>query len=79
MRIIKATEFVNYLYCERAWWYQIKGASPDKETEISDSMGYHRRYGRQILLARWMEFLGWSMVLAALGLTAVALTMLSLQ
>jgi hypothetical protein len=79
MRIIKASEFAGYIYCQRAWWYQLKGMPPEDETEFPAGLEFHRQYGRQILLARWLEFLGWFLVLISLVLAAIALTMLSFQ
>lgn len=79
MRTIKASEFVSYTYCQRAWWYQAKGVPSENQAEMLGGSEFHRRYGKQILITRWMEMMGWCLVLAALGLGAAALTLLSFQ
>jgi hypothetical protein len=79
MRTIKASEFVSYLYCQRAWWYQLKGAVSENQAELASGIEFHRRHGRSILLAGIMETIGWGMVLLALVSLAVGLTLLVLK
>ena len=79
MRTIRASEFVSYLYCQRAWWYQLKGKQSENQTELVGGSEFHHRHGRQILLARLFEVGGWVLVLLALIAAAVAATLLLLH
>jgi hypothetical protein len=76
MRTIKASEFVSYLYCQRAWWYQLKGAVSENQNELASGIEFHQRHGRNILLAVVMETMGWGLVLLSLVSLAVGLTLL---
>jgi CRISPR/Cas system-associated exonuclease Cas4 (RecB family) len=79
MRTIRASEFVSYLYCQRAWWYQLKGKPSENQAELAGGSEFHRRHGRQILLARLLEMGGWGLILLAVIAAAVAATMLLLH
>lgn len=74
MRVIRASEIGAYLYCKRAWWYQLQGLRSENEAELSGGSALHRRHGRLVLSARLARAAGWVILLAALVLTAVALT-----
>jgi len=79
MRTIRASEFVSYLYCQRAWWYQLKGKPSENQSELAGGSEFHHRHGRQIVLARLLSAAGWGLVLLALIAAAVAATLLVLQ
>jgi CRISPR/Cas system-associated exonuclease Cas4 (RecB family) len=34
MKTIRASELNAYLYCQRAWWYQISGAESENTAEM---------------------------------------------
>lgn len=79
MRTIKASELVSYLYCERAWWYQLKGTVSENQAELASGTEFHHRHGRKILMAGLMETLGWGLILLALVALAVGLTLLFIR
>jgi len=79
MRTIRASEFVSYLYCERAWWYQLKGKPSENQAELAGGSEFHHRHGRKIVIASLLETAGWALVLAALITAAVAATLLLLH
>jgi hypothetical protein len=79
MRIIRASEIGSFLYCERAWWYQLQGLELENRVELENGNVYHRRHGRQVLLAVLLRLAGWVLLLAALILTAIAITGAFLQ
>lgn len=74
MRIIRASEIGTFLYCERAWWYRLQGVELENQAELENGAIYHRQHGRKVLLASLLRLAGWGLLLAALILTAVALT-----
>jgi CRISPR/Cas system-associated exonuclease Cas4 (RecB family) len=74
MRAIRASEISAFLYCKRAWWYQLQGVRSENEAELSGGSAFHRRHGRRVLAARLARALGWALLLAALALATIALT-----
>lgn len=75
MRTIKASELSSFLYCQRAWWYQLKGTPSENQAELAYGTEFHQKHGRQILAARLMEMLGWGLVLAAVVALTLAITL----
>jgi CRISPR/Cas system-associated exonuclease Cas4 (RecB family) len=78
-RTIRASEIGAYLYCRRAWWYQIRGEKPENQAEMAAGERFHRRHGRQVLSAGLMRLGAGLVILAALALLAAALTMALLR
>jgi len=72
-RTIRASELGAYLYCQRAWWYQLQGLEPENRAELERGAGFHRRHGQRVLAARLAAAAGWVLLLAALALLAAAL------
>ena len=79
MRSIKASELVSYLYCQRAWWYQLKGTPSENQAELANGIEVHHRHGRKILMAGVLETLGWVMILLAGVALVVGATLMFLQ
>ena len=79
MRTIRASEFVSYLYCQRAWWYQLKGKPSENQAELQGGSEFHRRHGSQIVRAHLFELGGWGLIVLALIAAAVAATLFLLH
>ena len=74
MKTIRASDLGAYLYCKRAWWYQEDGITPENQAELEEGTIFHQRHGGQVVRAALLRVAGWVLLLAALGMLAVALT-----
>jgi hypothetical protein len=79
MRTIRASEIGTYLYCKRAWWYQLQGLPSENQSELAGGTAYHTEHGRQVLAGGLMRLGGWLLMLLAAVLLAVGLTLYLLQ
>jgi len=50
MRVIKASELNSFLYCERAWWYQLQGEPSAKQPAMDAGTQSHQTHARQVKL-----------------------------
>lgn len=71
MRTIRASEVGSYLYCKRAWWYQLQGIESSNQTEMAGGSAYHQEHGRSMFIASFMRSLAW--VLLAVGVVALVI------
>ena len=74
MRTIRASEIGSFLYCQRAWWYQLQGLKPSNQADLSAGTRLHQRHWQQVLLAGILRALGTVLLLAALVLLVIYLT-----
>jgi hypothetical protein len=75
MRTIRASEIGTFLYCRRAWWYQMQGVEPQNQTELAGGSEFHRRHGRSVMTASLLRAAGWLLLLAALIALVAGLTL----
>ncbi|MEN6481488.1 MAG: hypothetical protein ABFD29_04855 [Anaerolineaceae bacterium] len=75
MRTIRASEIGTYLFCARAWWYQLQGKPNENQAEMAGGTDYHQRVGKRVASAVIIRIAGWGLLLAALALAAVWLTL----
>ena len=78
MRTIRASEIGAYLYCRRAWWYQLQGAPSENQIELAGGSAYHRQHGRKVVRAGLLRAAGWLLLFVALALLAAGLTLMFL-
>jgi CRISPR/Cas system-associated exonuclease Cas4 (RecB family) len=71
-RWIKASEIGEYLYCQRAWWYRLQGATSANVQELASGSQAHAQHGWGLRLSGWLR-------LFAFALLAIALLVLALQ
>ncbi len=76
MRTIRASEIGVYLFCKRAWWFQINGAPSENQKELAGGSAFHQRHGRQVMSAALLRAGGWVLLAAAFIVFAVALVLL---
>ena len=76
MRVIRASEIGSFLYCRRAWWYQLQGIESQNQSDLATGTEYHHQHGRNVFLARLFRLFGALLLLVALVLLAVGLTLL---
>lgn len=74
MRTIKASEIGTYLYCQRAWWYQLQGYVPGNQDELRGGTELHYRHSRAVLLSGCVRFLAFALLLLAFLLLSIYVT-----
>lgn len=74
MRTIRASEINSYLYCHRAWWYQLQGYEPANQTDLTGGTELHYRHGRMVMVSGCLQFAAYGMLLLALLILVIYLT-----
>ncbi len=69
--LIRASEIGNYLYCQRAWWYQENGTEPADTSEIARGVLSHERHANSLLWSRRLATLGVALLISALVLFTI--------
>ena len=70
MRIIRASEIGNFLYCRRAWWYHKLGKPSKNQPRMDAGSEFHVRHGQQVARASLLRILGSLILLAGILLLA---------
>jgi hypothetical protein len=69
--LIRASELVQYGFCQRAWWLEtVKEISVPQPEQLAQGRQAHHRHNRQVASARFWRRLG--LVLVALGFVILA-------
>lgn len=77
MKTIRASELNAYLYCQRAWWYQMSGAESENTAEMLRGQAVHEGHARSVRGAGCLRILAIILLLASLVLfTAYLITLL---
>jgi hypothetical protein len=66
MRIIRASEVNNFLYCQRSWQYRLKGVQPANIRELNSGTQMHDQHGRMVVGAWLLRLTAFVLVSAAL-------------
>ena len=67
MRVIRASEIGEYVFCHRAWWlHQVQGETSANTRELAAGTARHAWHGRQVSLASAMRVLALLLLLAGL-------------
>ena len=67
MRLIKASEIGEYVYCHRAWWLRhVQGLSSANVRQMADGSASHAGHGRMVGLASTLRALAILLVVVAL-------------
>jgi CRISPR/Cas system-associated exonuclease Cas4 (RecB family) len=64
--IIRASEIGSYLYCRRAWWYRKQGIESENRAEMSTGTELHRRHGRKVIAAGFLQVAGYALLIIAI-------------
>jgi hypothetical protein len=66
MRIIRASEISEYIYCHRAWWLRhVQGLKSANVTELAGGTATHAGHGRLVGLASTLRALAILLFVAA--------------
>jgi len=75
VRVLRASEIGAYLYCHRAWWYQLQGIESENRAEMAVGSGFHTTHGKRVFTSTLLRAAGWVLLLAALVVAAVEITL----
>jgi hypothetical protein len=75
MRTIRASELGTYRYCQRAWWYQKNGHTPENQIELASGIELHERHGQRVMTAGCLRLTAYALLLTALVMVSVYLAM----
>jgi hypothetical protein len=66
MRVIRASEIGEYVFCHRAWWlHQVQGETSANTREMAEGTARHAWHGWQVSLAAGLRALAVLLLLAA--------------
>jgi CRISPR/Cas system-associated exonuclease Cas4 (RecB family) len=71
MRIIRASEIGTYLFCKRAWWYQLNGYESENQVELAAGKEIHEKHSRSVRRGRGLKAIASILLLAALSLVVL--------
>ncbi len=69
--VIRASEIGSYLFCRRAWWYRKQGLESENQTEMATGTELHRKHGRQVIAAGFLQTAGYAVLLVAVLLLVI--------
>lgn len=75
MRIIRASEFGTYVYCQRAWWYQIMGVLNENKEQLASGLEQHAQHGHMVATTGCIRILAYLLLLVALVISVVYITL----
>ncbi len=64
-RWIKASEIGEYLYCQRAWWYRLRGFSSANVQELEQGTEKHLQHSRGLSRVSWQRSVALVLIAAA--------------
>lgn len=74
MRPIRASEIGTYLYCQRAWWFQLHGHTSDNQADLVVGHELHDRHGRTVIATGCIRALAYAFLLLAVVLVTIYFT-----
>ena len=66
MRVIKASELNAFLYCQRAWWYQLQGEPSANQAAMDKGTQKHEGHARGVKLIPLLVGLAFLLLITAL-------------
>ncbi|HEX8993236.1 MAG TPA: hypothetical protein VF784_16255 [Anaerolineales bacterium] len=69
--VIRASEIGSYLFCRRAWWYRKQGMESENQAEMAAGTELHRKHGRQVIAAGFLQTAGYAVLLVAVLLLVI--------
>lgn len=71
MRVIRASEISTYIYCQRAWWFKLRGYASDNTVELETGTAIHQRHGRSVRVVSILQYAAYGLILIAFLLLVV--------
>lgn len=65
MRVIKASELGSFLYCQRAWWYQLQGEPSANQSAMDAGTQAHQNHARKVKLVPVLILLAFILIAIA--------------
>jgi len=66
MKVIRASEIGSYMFCNRAWWYQLQGYEPDNQLELERGRELHTKHFYVVTKAGCLQVIAYGLVLVAI-------------
>lgn len=66
MRIIRASEIGTYQFCNRAWWYHLRGYEPDNKVEMAGGEAVHEQHSRVVITSNCLQIIAYTFLLFAI-------------
>ena len=73
-RTLQASEVSSYLFCKRAWWYQLRGVKSQNQTLMEGGQDIHRKHGIQVVLIGFLRLAAGLVFLGSSAMLTVYLT-----
>jgi len=71
MKIVRASEIGTYLYCKRAWWYQLQGYETENQAELAGGSEVHEKHGRAVMTIGCIQVLAYGLLLLAVVMLTI--------
>ncbi len=78
MRIIRASEVGTYLFCQRAWWYQLQGVEPENKAELAGGNEIHEKHAQSVSAITCLQVAAYACLLLAIVTAVIWLIQTSL-
>ena len=66
VRVVRASEIGQYVYCAHAWWLgSVQGMPSSHQREMAAGEATHRRHGRGVNVSLWLGRLAIAVLLLA--------------
>ena len=79
MRIIRASEIGTFVFCHRAWWYNLQGFSPENVEEIEAGILVHTKHNQLISQVRNLRRLSYLILFIAVLIALIFLVVFLLK
>jgi CRISPR/Cas system-associated exonuclease Cas4 (RecB family) len=66
MKVIRASEIGTFLFCKRAWWYQLQGYESDNKAELAGGSEIHQQHGRVVATSNCLQIFAYTSLMLAI-------------
>jgi CRISPR/Cas system-associated exonuclease Cas4 (RecB family) len=76
VRVIRASEINTYLFCQRAWWYQVRGFPSKNQAELASGKQLHEQHGKQAMVTGGLKIIAFFFLATSIVIMTVYLLFL---